>query len=352
VEFKLVHGTLPPSSTQRSRHQSNSQRAQETNNLDVPSDKKDRFERLCIERKMRGCRPSSGFFRTLLGWAALLLCAASAEAAATPVPHGTVELIAENQWISAGHKFDLGLRFQLEKGWHIYWVNPGDSGEPPRVRWQLPAGLTAGAIEWPTPRRLGTSTIVDYGYEDAVVLLAPMSADASLAAQGPVQLGAEVRVLVCREVCVPGDAQVSLTLPLKSQPLVADGRTSELFIATRKQLPQTPPEKWKFSVVAAKDSYVLTANLGQQTTQAMFFPLAESQIDNAAPQKLVPVTTGFQLTLRKSDQLLGPIERLKGVLVLCGDRAYIIDAPLGKSEATRNRDGAGIRAAQTLKEGL
>lgn len=300
---------------------------------------------------MRGCRPSSGFSLALSLGAALLLRAAGAEAAGTPVPHGTVELIAENQWISAGHKFDLGLRFQLEKGWHIYWINPGDSGEPPRVRWQLPAGLTAGAIEWPTPRRLGTSTIVDYGYEDAVMLLVPMSADASLAAQAPVQVSAEVKVLVCREVCVAGNAQVSLTLPLKSQPLVADGRTSELFMAARKQLPQTPPKNWKFSVVAAKDSFVLTANLGQQTTQATFFPLAKSQIDNAAPQKLASVREGFLLTLRKSDELLGPIERLKGVLVLSGDRAYMIDAPLGRPEATRNRDGAGIRAAQTLEEG-
>ena len=62
-----------------------------------------------------------------------MLLVASARADGTPIPHGTVELIAENQSITAGHKLNLGLRFELEKGWHIYWVNPGDSGEPPRV---------------------------------------------------------------------------------------------------------------------------------------------------------------------------------------------------------------------------
>ena len=66
-----------------------------------------------------------------------LLCAGSAQASGAPIPHGTVELISENQSIAIGHPFYLGLHFQLEKGWHIYWVNPGDSGEPPRVTWQL-----------------------------------------------------------------------------------------------------------------------------------------------------------------------------------------------------------------------
>src|ERR1700685_3110278 len=98
---------------------------------------------------MRGCRRNLHFSRALILGLSLLLCAAGTQAAATPIPHGTLELVAENQWIAAGHDFHLGLHFQLEKGWHIYWVNPGDSGEPPRVRWQLPPGVSVGAVEWP-----------------------------------------------------------------------------------------------------------------------------------------------------------------------------------------------------------
>ena len=154
-----------------------------------------------------------------------MLCAASAPAEGTPIPHGTVELIAENPWITVGHRLDLGLRFELEKGWHIYWVNPGDSGEPPRVGWQLPMGLTAGPMEWPAPRRLGASSIVDFGYEDRVMLIVPIRADANLAAEQPARLGAELRVLVCsHEMCIPGKAQLSLTLPIQPQPLARHRR--------------------------------------------------------------------------------------------------------------------------------
>ena len=145
-------------------------------------------------------RQSQRFPPALAFLVALLLCVAGAQAAGSPIPHGTLELIAENQWVAPGHEFSLGLHFQMEKGWHIYWLNPGDSGEPPRVTWQLPAGLTAGEIEWPAPLRLGTSSIVDFGYEDAVMLIVPIHAEASMATQRPVWLAADVKVLVCREM--------------------------------------------------------------------------------------------------------------------------------------------------------
>lgn len=288
---------------------------------------------------MQPYNPSSAYSRALVFAMAVLFFAAGAQAAGAPIPHGTLELVAENQWIAAGHTLNLGLHFQLEKGWHIYWINPGDSGQPPRVKWQLPAGLTAGAIEWPAPRRLGTSSIVDFGYEDAVTLLVPMHAEASLALADVARLGAEVRVLICREMCIPGKAQLSLSLPIKSQTPAPDARTADLFAATRKSLPRRAPGKWRFSVTEADGSFVLTANLGRRITEAIFFPLSESQIDNAAPQKSLPAATGFQLTMRKSDQLLKPIERLKGVLVLSGDQPYSIDVPLSKLGAIRNDYG-------------
>ena len=267
-----------------------------------------------------------------------MLCAASAHAEATPIPHGTLELIAQNQSIVAGQTIDLGLHFQLEKGWHVYWTNPGDSGEPPRVEWQLSAGLSAGSIEWPTPQRLGTSTIVDYGYENAVLLIVPMNAEASLTEQQPVRLGAKIRLLVCsHEMCLPGKADISLTLPAKSQPSALDARTADLFAAARKSLPRSPPQNWRFSLADAKDSFMLSANLGRRITQAIFFPLAESQIENAAPQNLQPSATGFQMTLRKSAQLVKPIEWLKGVLVLSGGQGYLIDLPLSKPRAPKGK---------------
>jgi DsbC/DsbD-like thiol-disulfide interchange protein len=290
---------------------------------------------------MRTRKPTSGISTILLLGTVLALSATSAQAAATPIPHGTIELIAENPWIAAGHTVNVGLRFQLEKGWHIYWINPGDSGEPPRVKWQLPAGLAAGAIDWPVPKRLGRSTVVDYGYQDAITLIVPVHVDATIASQTTAQLAAQVSVLVCREMCIPGKAQLSLSLPVKSQQPSTDARTESLFAAARKSLPRPMPASWRFRIIETNDSFVLTANLGRQITGATFYPLVESQIDNAGQQRLEPLPTGFRLTLRKSDQLLKPIERLNGVLVLSAGQAYSMDVPVRNAtrSATSSKEG-------------
>jgi DsbC/DsbD-like thiol-disulfide interchange protein len=281
---------------------------------------------------MTGRKSRAAFRRAvILSAAVLAVCSSRAQATGAPIPHGTLELLAEKQWIAAGHPFNLALRFELEKGWHVYWVNPGDSGEPPRVTWDLPAGIKAGAIEWPAPRRLGTATIVDYGYEDAVTLVVPMRADETLSSQDPAQIAANVKVLVCREMCIPGKAQVSLTLPVKSQPPPTNSQSTHFFTEARKAWPRPAPASWKFDIAQTNDSFVLTGNLGRKITDAIFFPLAESQVSNAAAQTLVPTATGFTLTLRKSDQLLKPIARLKGILVLSGEQPYSIDVPIAKS---------------------
>jgi thiol:disulfide interchange protein DsbD len=264
----------------------------------------------------------------------VLILLPDAQSSAASIPHGTVDFVTENQWITPGGKTYLGMNFQLEKGWHIYWVNPGDSGQPPRVEWHLPTVLSAREIEWPAPQRLGTSSIVDFGYDDSVMLLVPMRASSTLPTNQAVQLGAELQVLVCREICIPGKAQVSLSLPSKSMPPEVDVRSSELFTAARRSLPHQAPREWEFNVNDQKDSFILTAKIGRQMTRAKFFPLEESQVDNSAAQIVVPLARGFQVTLRKSDQLLKTIKRLKGVLEFSANEAYVIDVPISDAPLT------------------
>jgi DsbC/DsbD-like thiol-disulfide interchange protein len=268
----------------------------------------------------------------------LLVAGLYRQISAATIPHGTVDLVAESRWITPGHTFYLGLHFQLEKGWHIYWMNPGDSGEPPRVTWHLPPGITAQELAWPAPRRLGTSTIVDFGYDGAVMLLVPMRASASVTNDSSAQLGAALNVLVCREICIPGKTQVSLTLPIESKPPQVAPGNRELFATARKSLPRVAPDLWKFTATDTKDSFLLIAHLGHPVKQATFFPLEESQVDNSASQKLIPRAEGFELTLRKSDELLKPIHNLKGVLELPGDEAYVIDATVRTARASNSDD--------------
>jgi thiol:disulfide interchange protein DsbD len=103
----------------------------------------------------------------------------------------------------------------MEKGWHTYWRNPGDSGLPTRVRWELPEGFAAAEIRWPYPIRFTTGPLVSYGYEHEVLLPVEIRVPPSLAS-AEVRVAGRVDWLECREACVPGRADVSLLLPVRA----------------------------------------------------------------------------------------------------------------------------------------
>jgi DsbC/DsbD-like thiol-disulfide interchange protein len=249
-----------------------------------------------------------------------------AAAAQSPPPHARIELIADLTPPPGNARLHLGLLFHLDPGWHIYWQNAGDSGEPPKITWILPAGFIAGPIEWPTPKRLGSGSIIDYGYEDQVLLMAPIRAPMSFdyEARQNVQFVADVKYVVCREVCIPGKAHLALAVPISD---AAQARAwHEQFEQTRQQLPKPAPAAWKISARVAQNNLVLTVAGAPPAKSATFFPQAASVIENSAPQLLATDRFGIHLTLKLSDQAIGQAAQLKGVLILDGARAYQITA--------------------------
>jgi DsbC/DsbD-like thiol-disulfide interchange protein len=244
------------------------------------------------------------------------------------IPHGTLELVSDHAVIVPGQEFTVGLQFKMERGWHIYWVNPGDSGEPPRVTWQLPKGLTAGELIWAAPQRMGVSTIVNYVYDGDVLLMAPVRAGVDYSAKPADKLEAGVKFLICSEqMCMPGKAQLSLAIPVKGQG-ASDAATAATFAAARARLPKPLPANWKVSGHAEKDSFVIEIQAGRPLIQATFFPVHESQIENSTPQVAVSRPTGLRLTVRKSGELTKPLANLKGVLELPGGETYLVDVPI------------------------
>jgi DsbC/DsbD-like thiol-disulfide interchange protein len=263
-----------------------------------------------------------------------LAASAIAEERRASVPHGTVALLSEQESIQPGHAIHLGLYFRLEKGWHIYWINPGDSGEPPRLEWHLPAGLRAGAIEWPAPSRLPIPPLTDYGYEGEVLLPVPIENTSSLALGGEAALAADLKAIVCREVCIPAQARLSLSLPVRPERPRESAEKVAMFTAARKALPKPAPASWRPSARDMGASFELRVSMGHSASEAWFAPLEPLEIENAAPQKSVTSAAGVRLILKKSDQLLKPISRLRGVLVL-PQGAYVIDAPVVPAPAKR-----------------
>lgn len=254
-----------------------------------------------------------------------LACVGIAQAQSFTASHAKVSLVAEGN-LQAGQNAWVGVLFDLEKGWHIYWVNPGDSGEPPKIQWQLPQGFQAKDIRWPTPVRLGTGAVVDYGYEGRVLLPLQMQVPADYKSGKPVVLSANIRYLICREVCIPAKTQASLTIPSANATDAAADH--ELFRRAFENSPKVLPAGWKAQASDAGGFFLLSLDTGKAQSKATFFPLEEDQIDNSAAQSVMPTPRGVQIKLKKSDQLLKPIGTLKGVVVLEPGGAFEVPAPM------------------------
>jgi thiol:disulfide interchange protein DsbD len=278
---------------------------------------------------------------TLVSLAALLLLTAAApvgvaserfQAASSPTAparriqadHVAVELVADGSSAAAG-VVDVGIRFLLEPEWHIYWQNPGDSGTPPGVTWRLPRGWEAGPIEWPTPERIPFPPLVNYGYSGDVVLPVSLRVPpAEVVPDAPV--GAHVRWLVCRDICIAGRADLAVTLPVPS----GSDRTAWRTIVdrARARVPRPAPPTWKASAVSDGDHFVVTVDTGTPEKQGTFFPIDVLQIDDSADQVVTPGRSGLTFRLKKSNQLLQLPPALKGVVALSSGRAFVVTAAL------------------------
>lgn len=267
-----------------------------------------------------------------------MLCVAAAAAAlwspaagAQPArklnaPHVTVELVASQGALRPGGDAWMGLRFILEPGWHIYWVNPGDSGGPPTALWQPDAGLTPREIEWPAPKRIPYGPLVNYGYYGDVVLPFRLSAAAGTAAG---TLGGNLSWLVCKEICVAGKGRLAISFPLAGDAAAAVPAWKEMIDASRARVPRPAPASWRPEVREEGDAFLLTVTTGAREAGGTFFPLDGGVLDEPAPQQPEPQPRGLRLRLEKSDLLTTRPAALRGVLTLDSGASHVISVPLG-----------------------
>jgi thiol:disulfide interchange protein DsbD len=171
-----------------------------------------------------------------------------------------------------GKAFRVGLVLKMLPSWHTYWEYPGDSGIPTSIKWELPPGFTAGAIQWPLPEAiLEPGDIQVYAYGGEIMLIQTLQPPADLlVSSAPLALKAAASWLVCAEICVPGSAQLSLDLPVAAS---ASAANTDLFDRATSRLPsaEAPP----FAVQWTRSGTQLTAtvSLPEGTTLAGFFPL-------------------------------------------------------------------------------
>ncbi len=242
------------------------------------------------------------------------------------------ELVASQSSIRPGEPFTVGLRLAADPGWHTYWRNPGDSGLATRIVWDLPEGIRAAAPDWPVPQVFEDQGLTTYGYEGEVTLLFALTPSADLQSGRTVTLRAQVSWLACRVECVPGSAEISLDLPVRTSAPLEDARGRQAIGAARARMPGAD-SAIVFKVGLAKDFVDLRADGLRVSSGAMvlFLPLAGGFIDHSKPQTAAIDTSGLSLRLARVRAGAEPPDRLQGLLVASGGgvpRGLLVDARL------------------------
>ncbi|MHC4958172.1 MAG: protein-disulfide reductase DsbD domain-containing protein [Planctomycetota bacterium] len=236
--------------------------------------------------------------------------------------HVEAELVARETSVKPGRDVEIGLRFRLDEHWHLYWRNPGDAGEPPKVRWKLPGGASVSKLRWPAPKRVPMGPIMCYGYEDELLLAATIKVPPGFS-YDTLALKAKVSWLACADVCIAGEAELELELPVKTSAPMPDERWAGHFQRAADALPE--PAGDAVRVERQGDTIRIRVD-ADPAADAYFFSAEEGIVDAAAPQE-IDREDGLVLSLPVSEMASAPPSRLKGVLVV-GGRALAVDADI------------------------
>jgi thiol:disulfide interchange protein DsbD len=252
--------------------------------------------------------------------------------------HVKARLISEVKSIQPGESFYVALWLKMDKLWHTYWKNPGDSGLPTKIEWNLPDGFVPGVVQWPYPKRFEKSGLVSFGYEGEVFLITQIEAPKAIKSGTNAKLSASVDWLVCKEICIVGHADLMIKMPVKDKNPKINRRWASHFRETRKKLSRISSE-WEVNAFINKNQILIHIDVPSEFKGELknitFFPEQGGIINYSGSQNLKRAQDGYILEVQRSKLSTRLPARLKGVLLSPEgwgnsreERALHIDVPL------------------------
>src|SRR3984957_11896791 len=259
-------------------------------------------------------------------WRIALLFAVSLAWPALAAPKTHVHLVLSAETARAGDTIWAGLVMDMPPTWHVYWRYGGDAGDPVKITWKLPDGVSAGEINWPVPEKevdkTGDTSLVTYIYTHKVVLLTPIKLADSLR-PGPLTLTASVHWMECSDLCVMAEGDVSATLNIGAE--TKPSADAALIEQWRKKIP--PPGQADAATAQWQDSRTvsnsrpLVIEWKTGAVPADFYPYADAKFSVEGTTETLPTNSGairLRKTLTKNDDAGWP-DHLTGILVSHAD---------------------------------
>ena len=260
---------------------------------------------------------------------ALFLCllalpAGARESAPVTSDNITARIMTDQATVTPGGVVTLAFAQEIREGWHTYWRNPGDSGAPANLAWDLPEGSRISAPMWPAPEAIPYFGLMTYGHHDRFVLLHELTLPADWPIGAPFPIRLEADWLVCAEICIPEAGSFALDLEIGAASHPADPAFRGLIETARAELPGPSPWATRFNATAGTTGTEDGATLRlaaaldielEGLSEARFFPYTQGLIDQVADQPWTSGADGLVIGMTL-EWPAGLDEPLEGVLVL------------------------------------
>jgi thiol:disulfide interchange protein DsbD len=243
-----------------------------------------------------------------------------------------LRLWADRDAAIPGQTLKLAVEQLILPGWHTYWLNPGDSGEPMKIKWGLPQGYKVSDLLWPAPDHVPYGPLMNYGYADRALMLADLEVPANAKPGSSVAVRGKASVLVCDEICIPESHDIALDLPVAS---ASNPANQDIFTAAGQALPQ--PVDWQTVTEADANEVRIRITLpsyafkfADDLDELEFFPFEWGYVQNAGDQTVTFEPSTGTLTLRQPRDLERDITALKNAayVIKSPDAAYQVSGPV------------------------
>ena len=215
--------------------------------------------------------------------------------------HARISLIKDHSDFVPGTSINIGLKVSMDEGWHTYWRNPGDSGGPIEIDWDLPKGFSVSDIKWPLPEKIEYPPLMTYGYEDFVIYPMVLSVPADYS-DDYFEMTADI--LICADVCIPESGKISSNLlDIESDPLIYEW------------LESIPSKSLPITTSLNDNNLEIRFTFEKEIKEIYFFPDENNSIDYSSKQNFYTKDDGYFLSIKLFND---EFQNVSGVLDIDG----------------------------------
>ena len=215
--------------------------------------------------------------------------------------HARISLIKDHSDFVPGTSINIGLKVSMDDGWHTYWKNPGDSGGPIELNWDLPIGFSVSDVQWPLPEKIEYPPLMTYGYEDFVIYPMVLSIPENYS-DNYFEMTADI--LICADVCIPESGKISANLlDIESNSLIY------------KWLESVPSNFLPTNASISENNLEIRFTFEKEIKEIYFFSDENSSIDYSSKQDFYKKDDNYFLSINLFNDEL---QNVSGVLDING----------------------------------